>query len=240
MTLGNSPTPSRRDEIYEALTDVRNRISQAAKRSRRLPEEITLVSVSKTYPVSDLLILHQFGISDFAENRESEGATKSAELSKSNSTPLKWHYQGQIQSNKINSLVKWVDVIHSLDEIRHVPLLARAIPAGKTVDVFLQVSLDLKPGRGGVRPAELGALAESVRSMSVLRLMGIMAVAPLHEDVEVAYSRLAQIHTDFKAEFPDSPFLSAGMSGDFERAITHGATHVRIGSSILGSRAPHR
>lgn len=240
MTIENLPKSLRADEIYAALSDVRNRISQAAKQSRRLPEEINLVSVSKTYPVSDLLILQQFGVSDFAENRESEGAAKSAEFSTSNSTPLNWHFQGKIQSNKIKSLVKWVDVIHSLDEIRHVPLLARAIPAGKTIDVFLQVSLELKPGRGGVQLAELAPLAESVRSMSVLRLLGIMAVAPLDEDAEMVYSRLAQIHTDFKAEFPDSPFLSAGMSGDFEAAIVHGATHVRIGSSILGSRPLQR
>ena len=236
-TIQNS---SRQNEILENLSVVQDRIIQATTTVKRSPEEITLVAVSKTYPVSDNLILQQLGISDYAENRESEGAVKSAEFSLGNSAPARWHYQGKIQSNKIKSLANWADVIHSLDEIRYVPLLAKAVPKGKTMEIFVQVSLDLQAGRGGAPPSDLAFLANSVRSMSNLRLRGIMAVAPVDEDPDLAFSRLAAIHADFKAEFPDSPFLSAGMSGDFESAIIHGATHVRIGSSILGSRGRQR
>ncbi|MBC7463288.1 MAG: YggS family pyridoxal phosphate-dependent enzyme [Actinobacteria bacterium] len=230
----------RRDELALALSDIQGRISRAAVASGRSSNDVNLIVVTKTYPISDIGILSSLGISDFAENREREGANKSEQLKVEVSANCRWHYQGKIQSNKIKSLLNWVDAIHSLDEVRHVPLIARAIPEGKTVGVFIQVSLDSQPGRGGAQPSELRKLAEVALSTSGLRLMGLMAVAPVGEAPEGAFSRLAQIHTDFKAEFPSAPSLSAGMSGDFEVAIRHGATHVRIGGSILGSRAVQR
>jgi pyridoxal phosphate enzyme (YggS family) len=221
---------SRQDEISFNLNSVRSRIAQTAKRVGRAEIEITLIAVTKTYPVSDVKILRELGVKNFAENRDHEGREKSAIV------PGIWHFQGQIQSNKISSIAGWADAVHSLDDARHLRLLAGAVPEGKVISVFIQVCLDPQPGRGGILPQDLSPLAELVLSQPSLRLQGLMAVAPLGENPESAFSRLARIHSDFRQQFPSSPCLSAGMSGDFEIAIEHGATHIRIGSSILGSR----
>jgi pyridoxal phosphate enzyme (YggS family) len=223
---------SREEELRANVNSVRERIARAAERAGRISEEITLVAVTKTYPVSDVEILHNLGIEDFAENRDNEGKEKSAVVS------ARWHYQGQIQSNKISSIARWASVVHSLDNARHARLLANAVADSKILSVFIQVSLDPQPGRGGIVAQDLSPLAELVLSEPRLRLEGLMAVAPLGEDPQSAFERLAQIHSVFRQEFPSAASLSAGMSGDFEDAIEHGATHVRIGSSILGSR-PH-
>lgn len=224
----------RRDEIANALIEVRSRMSDALKISRREPDEVTLIGVTKTYPVSDVEILRELGVCDFAENRDQEGKRKSAEV------PGTWHFQGQIQGNKIPSIVQWAKVIHSLDDARHLGKLEKILPESSQFSVFIQVALDPQPGRGGVLPEDIASLAELVMKVSPLKLEGLMAVAPLGENPESAFSRLAQIHSDFRQQFPESPKLSAGMSGDFESAIVHGATHVRIGSSILGYRSRDR
>lgn len=225
---------SRADEISSNLDSVRSRIAQAAKRGGRNREEITLIAVTKTYPATDAEILHKLGVKDFAENRDREGVEKSAIV------PGRWHFQGQIQSNKISSIALWADVVHSLDDPRHLRLLAAAVPESKMLSVFIQVCLDPQPGRGGILPQNLSPLAELALAQSSLRLAGLMAVAPLGENPESAFSRLARIHSDFRQQFPSAVSLSAGMSGDFEAAIEHGATHLRIGSSILGSRSDLR
>lgn len=222
---------SREEELSTNLESVRERIEQSAKRVGRGPEEITLVAVTKTYPASDVGILHDLGVENFAENRDRDGREKSAVV------PATWHFQGQIQSNKISSIASWANFVHSLDDPRHLRLLSAAVPESKVVSVFIQVCLDPQPGRGGILPQELSPLAELVLAQSSLELEGLMAVAPLGENPESAFLRLARIHSEFRQQFPSAPFLSAGMSGDFEIAIEHGATHVRIGSSILGSRS---
>ena len=221
---------ARQAEISANVKSVRERIAQAAKNVGRRAEEITLIVVTKTYPVSDVDLLHNLGLEDFAENRDGEGRENSAAV------PARWHFQGQIQSNKISSIARWAEAVHSLDDVRHARLLANAVADTKILSVFIQVSLDPQPGRGGLLPQDLSPLAEFVLSQPKLRLEGLMAVAPLREDPQSAFRRLAQIHSVFRQQFPSAPSLSAGMSGDFESAIAHGATHVRIGSSILGSR----
>ncbi len=224
----------RAEEISFNLDSVRSRIAQAAQRVGRVHDDIALITVTKTYPTSDIAILHELGVNDFAENRDREGAQKSAVI------PGRWHFQGQIQSNKISSIALWADVVHSLDDARHLRLLAGALAESKVISIFIQVCLDPRPGRGGILAQDLAPLAELALAQPSLRLEGLMAVAPLGEIAESAFSRLARIHSDFRQQFPGSPALSAGMSGDFETAIEHGATHLRIGSSILGSRVDLR
>ena len=222
---------TREEELSSNLDSVRRRIKQSARRVGRVPEEITLIAVTKTYPASDVGILHDLGVENFAENRDHDGREKAAAV------PATWHFQGQIQSNKISSIASWASVVHSLDDPRHLRLLGAAVPESKVISVFIQVCLDPQPGRGGILPQELSPLAELVLAQSSLKLEGLMAVAPLGENPESAFSRLARIDSDFRQQFPSAVSLSAGMSGDFEIAIEHGATHVRIGSSILGSRS---
>jgi pyridoxal phosphate enzyme (YggS family) len=217
---------SRKAELEENLKEVKNRIAAVAD------HEVVLVVVTKSFPASDVEILSQLGVSDFGENRDSEGAEKSAVV------PATWHFQGQIQSNKLKSITTWASVIHSIDELRHFELLEKIAP--HPLSIFLQVSLDGAHHRGGAKSEDLYELARAIENSSKHRLAGIMSVPPLSMDSARAYEQLQQIHVDFKRQFPGATGLSAGMSGDYEMAISHGATHVRVGSSILGSRSPQR
>lgn len=219
---------SRYEEIASNLNGVIEQIKAAAQSSARAYEEITLIAVTKTFPVSDVHILASLDVHHYGENRDSEAAPKAVAV------PGTWHFQGQIQSNKLKSIASWANVIHSLDEIRHIQTLDKV--ATHRIGVFLQVSLDGAQGRGGAAPTDLSALADSVVRSTHLDLMGLMAVAPLDVLVDQAFEKLATIHAAFKSAYPQAIYLSAGMSNDFESAISHGATHIRVGSSILGSR----
>ena len=217
---------SRIEEISENLETVRAKIAAVAD------HPVTLIAVTKTFPVSDAQILKELGVADFGENRDSEGAEKSQLVSGT------WHFQGQIQSNKLKSITSWATVIHSLDDPRHFEVIEKVAPHPLTI--FLQVSLDGAHHRGGAGVDQLYQLAELVSASSKHRLAGLMSVPPVGIDPDKAYSQLAVIRNEFMARFPQADQLSAGMSGDYQSAISHGATHVRVGSSILGSRSPHQ
>jgi pyridoxal phosphate enzyme (YggS family) len=217
---------SRKEEIAHNLETVRANIAAVAA------HPVTLIAVTKTFPSSDVQILKELGVKDFGENRDSEGAEKSAVVSGT------WHFQGQIQSNKLKSITSWASVIHSLDDPRHFEIIERVAP--HPLSIFLQVSLDGAHNRGGAGVDQLYRLAELVSESKVHTLVGLMSVPPVEMDPDIAYSQLAAIRNEFLLRFPKADSLSAGMSGDYQSAISHGATHVRVGSSILGSRSPHR
>lgn len=226
----NLDLDSRYIEIEKNVKAVRARIESASQKVNRSSADVTLIAVTKTYPVSDAMILSQLGIANFGENRSSEGAAKAAEIKGT------WHFQGQIQSNKIKQVLTWANSIHSVDDLRHISLIKKALPDDKTISIFLQVALDGQLHRGGVSEEILPLLAAEVLSSDGLMLEGLMAVAPLDQDPHRAFSELARIHSVFSQQFPMATNLSAGMSNDFEVAIEYGATHLRIGSSILGVR----
>ena len=217
---------SRIEEISENLQIVRAKIAAVAD------HPVTLIAVTKTFPVTDAEILKDLGVEDFGENRDAEGAEKS------HSVEGRWHFQGQIQSNKLKSITSWASVIHSLDEPRHFEMIEKV--ATHPLTIFLQVSLDGAHHRGGAGVDQLYQLAEKVSASPTHTLAGLMSVPPVGVDPTEAYSQLAVIRNEFMKRFPEATSLSAGMSGDYEVAISHGATHVRVGSSILGSRSPHR
>ncbi len=221
---------SRKDEIARNLREVRERINRAAQSGDRDPAEIELIIVTKTFPISDIEILRDLGELNFGENRDQEAGPKAQTI------PATWHFQGQIQSNKIKSICEWADVIHSISSEKEILKFAQS---PRSHQVFLQVSLDGELGRGGASRSDLAQLADLVNESNNLELLGLMAVAPLGVEPEKAFADLAQINQGFKSQFPNSKYLSAGMSGDFEAAIKFGATHIRVGSSILGSRSPH-
>jgi pyridoxal phosphate enzyme (YggS family) len=224
----------RREFISSSLQDVKSRIASAAQLAGRDLGEITLIAVTKTYPVSDVAILRDLGESNFGENRTEEGSVKSLEV------PGIWHYQGQVQSRKLREIASWANVIHSLDQVSHIEKLNRICEeTGKKIGVFIQLSLDGAPDRGGVVEQELGALADAVAASSGLELKGVMCVPPVEYEHQLAFAEIAQIHQRFISKFPSAKSLSAGMSSDFEIAIAHGATHIRVGSQILGSRTYH-
>jgi pyridoxal phosphate enzyme (YggS family) len=225
----------RKAELSQSLADVQGRILEATARASRSADEVTLVAVTKTYPVSDVEILRQLGVTDFGENRSAEGQEKASHV------PAHWHFQGQIQSNKIAAISSWAQSVHSLDDLSHVAKFDRAVGEipGKRLNVFIQISLDGDTSRAGVRGDELVAMGQLISSTKNLDLVGLMVVPPVNAEPEKAFSEVAEMAQRFRNEFPMAQSLSAGMSGDFEIAIAHGATHIRVGSQILGPRATH-
>lgn len=227
---------TRREEIADGLGQVQARIAAACAGAGRAVDEVALVVVTKYFPASDVVLLHELGVTDVGENRHQEAEAKAADCA---ALDLRWHFIGGLQKNKAAAVARYVDVVESVDRPELLPRLARgADERGRPVDVLLQVSLD-PPGadhRAGASPDLLGSLASAVGEHDALRLRGLMAVAPLGEDPAAAFERLAAIRSDFLAQHPHATVLSAGMSGDLEAAIQAGATHVRVGTAVLGTR----
>ncbi len=227
----------RREELAANLAEVRARIEAAAKAADRDPDDVTLVVVTKTWPASDVDLLAGLGVTDVAENRDQEARPKHDACAL---LGLRWHFVGQLQRNKARAVAAYADVVESVDRPELAEALDRAAVArGRTIDVLLQVDLQSPPDprRGGCDPADLARLAEAVAGAEALRLRGLMAVAPLGEDPARAFARLAGAAAALRADHPEATVLSAGMSHDLEPAVEAGATHVRIGTAVLGGRA---
>ena len=227
---------SRRDEIAGNLATVRTRIAGVCADAGRDPAEVRLVVVTKFFPASDVRLLADLGVTDVGENRHQEAQAKVAECA---DVPLTWHFIGGLQSNKAAAVASYSQVVESVDRVKLVAPLARGAHERPTpLDCLLQVSLDPPQARGraGADPEQLEELAGAVADAPPLRLRGLMAVAPLGEDPAAAFGRLARIRQDFLTGHPAADWLSAGMSGDLEQAVRAGATHVRVGSAILGTR----
>lgn len=228
---------SRVAELRAGLERVRADIAEACAAAGRGPDEVTLVAVTKTFPVSDLRAVAGLGVTDLGENREHELSSKVPECA---DLYVRWHFVGQLQSKKARSVVRYADVVHSVDRPSLVDALSKAgTAAGRTVRCLLQVSLSDdsgRPGRGGVAPAELDRIADQVAGADGLELGGLMAVAPLGADPDRAFAELEQAAGRLRAVHPGASWLSAGMSADLGPAVRHGATHVRIGRALLGDR----
>ncbi len=233
-------TDARRTELATNLERVRSRIAAAAGAVGRDPAEITLVAITKFFPASDVRLLAALGVRDVGENRHQEAVDKAAACA---DLALRWHFVGGLQSNKAAAVASYADVVESVDRPKLVgPLNSGAHQRAHPVDVLLQVSLDPpgRAGRSGAEPSALDVLADRVMQAGMLRLRGLMAVAPLGEDPRSAYDRLARIRADFVSQHPDATWLSAGMSADLEAAVAAGATHVRLGTAILGPRGSNK
>ena len=226
---------SRREEIAIRRAKVRS----------QLPAGVELIIVTKNFPATDVEILYELGERNFGENRVQELVAKRGALSEEMHRNSTWHFQGQIQSNKIPALNKFADVIHSLDSQKAIGKIA------VEKRVFLQINLDPpmtnpvgdEGSRAGIEPSELLDFAQVMVGRFTENFLGVMAVAPhfegiLKSDISAAFARLKGMSDAVRQVAPAAHFISAGMSEDFAEAIAHGATHVRIGSSILGSRVP--
>jgi len=230
-------TAARKDEIAHNLAAVRDRIAAACQGAGRDPAEITLTVVTKFFPASDVRLLAELGVTDVAENRHQEAQQKAAECA---DLALRWHFIGALQSNKAAAVAGYADVVESVDRAKLLTGLSKgAHERGREVDCLVQVSLDppgSHEGRAGADPAEVPALAEQVVATDGLRLRGVMAVAPLGKDPGEAFDRLTEVSATVRRVEPSATWVSAGMSGDLEEAVSAGATHVRIGSAVLGER----
>lgn len=233
----------RRSELRESLTRVRERISLACQSAGRDPDDITLVVVTKFFPASDVVLLSHLGVTDVGENRDQEAGHKSMEVRHILEEPPRWHFVGQLQTNKAASVAGYADVVHSVDRLRLVTALEKgAAKAGRTLEVLLQVDLEqgTERGRGGAAPEAIGELAAAVAKTQHLILRGAMTVAPRETPARPAFQRLESLAHELRREHPQADWISAGMSGDLEEAIACGATHLRVGTAILGARPPVR
>jgi PLP dependent protein len=238
-------------ELQANLAAVRARMAAACEAAGRRPDELTLIAVTKTFPVSDVILLSRLGIIDIGENRDQEAAPKAAACASAGVT-LRWHFIGQLQVNKAASVVGYADTVHSVDRIRLVEALGRrAMQAGRLVRCLVQVSLDdpapgtpaagsnsrdADAGRGGAEPAQVSRIADAIAAEEGLSLGGVMAVAPLGQPARPVYARLREIAEMVQSAHPAARVISAGMSGDLADAIAEGATHVRVGTALLGGR----
>jgi pyridoxal phosphate enzyme (YggS family) len=232
------PGPDRRDELSERLVAVRGRIAAGCAAVGRDAGEVTLVAITKTFPASDVRLLYELGVRDVGENRDQEAAPKAAECADL-APGLTWHFVGQLQTNKCASVVRYARVVHSVDRLRLVRALGGAArKAGRVITCLVQVDLDPdpEPGRGGAEPAQVSGLAAAVAAEEGLLLGGVMAVAPLGMPPAEAFAPLPAIAAAVREIRPEATMISAGMSGDMEAAIAVGATHVRVGTALLGGR----
>ncbi|NUU08292.1 YggS family pyridoxal phosphate-dependent enzyme [Leifsonia sp. C5G2] len=229
MTTSTSPTSSS-NGLAERLAAVREGVSDAARAAGRSPEELTTIVVTKFHPASLVRELAALGVRDVGENRHQEAQEKAAELA---DLALTWHFVGQLQSKKARQARRYASVIHSLDRVSLVDALASD---ESTVDAFVQLNLTDDPARGGVADRDLEPLVEHVLATPGLRLLGVMAVAPLGEEPARAFERVRAASQRVRSLAPDAVFISAGMSQDYPEAIAAGATHLRIGTAITGNR----
>ncbi|MEG3626219.1 YggS family pyridoxal phosphate-dependent enzyme [Streptomyces poriticola] len=232
----------RKDELAGNLAKVEERITAACAAAGRAREDVTLIVVTKTYPADDVRMLAELGVRHVAENRDQDAAPKAAACS---DLPLSWHFVGQLQTNKVRSVVGYADVVQSVDRSRLVTTLSKeAVRAGREVGCLIQVALDASVSgrgeRGGVAPGGIEELADLVAGSPGLRLGGLMTVAPLSGEYagrqQAAFEHLVDLSTDLRRTHPAANMVSAGMSTDLEQAVAAGATHVRVGTAVLGVR----
>ncbi|GAB3205825.1 YggS family pyridoxal phosphate-dependent enzyme [Marinactinospora thermotolerans] len=230
----------RAKQIAANLVAVRERVERACDAAGRDPADVTIIAVTKTRPACDVRILAELGVTDVGENRDQEAAPKAAECG---DLDLTWHFVGQLQTNKARSVARYADVVHSVDRERLARALgARARSEGRRLSCLVQVDLD--PGasagvigpRGGADPRDVMAVAEAIDAEEGLVLGGVMAVAPLGADPDAAFARLSEVASTLRDRYPHATAISAGMSGDLEAAIARGATHLRVGTALLGDR----
>lgn len=229
---------ARRAELAARLAGVRARIAAACDAAGREVTEITMIAVTKTHPASDVRLLSELGLTDVGENRDQEAAAKAADVARLGVTGLTWHFVGQLQTNKTASVVRYADVVHSVDRARLIRSLGtHARRASRTITCLVQVNLDEDPARGGAPAAEVPGLADAIAAEPGLVLGGVMAVAPLGQPPDAAFGRLAELAAEVRSAHPAATMISAGMSADLEQAIAFGATHLRVGTALLGVRS---
>lgn len=241
----------RRQELAENLARVRQQIDDKCHAVHRDPAEITIIAVTKRFPVTDIALLRELGVRDFGENRHQEALgklTELAQLQQQGKQPpeqpaVRWHFIGQLQTNKAKYVARFANLVHTVDRPALVTALNKAAAQqGRRLPILIQISLNdaarqaESADRGGCDPVAALALAQLVEQQSHLRLAGVMGMAPISAQPEVAFELLAHKAAAIQQEFPLADIISAGMSHDFASAIAAGATHVRIGTSLLGER----
>lgn len=229
---------TRREDLRHNLDEVEHRIASACALAGRSRDAVSLIVITKTYPASDVALLAELGITDVGENRHPEAGDKHDEVASDPRRPrLRWHFVGGLQTNKAAAVARYADVVHSVDRLKLVGALDRgAASAARMLECLVQVGLSDDSGRSGARRDDVGAIAKAIDESQHLTLGGVMAVAPLGVDPATAFAELVEIADLVRVSYPHARSISAGMSGDLEEAVKVGATHLRIGRSVLGER----
>lgn len=226
--------------IAQNLAQLQARIDAACRRAGRAVDEVTLVAVSKTFPVEVVEAAYQAGVRDFGENRVQELSAKCGTLpGESAGGRVRWHLIGHLQRNKAKEAVQVAEVFHALDSDRLAEELdRRAAEAGRVLPCFVQVNVSREATKSGLAPEETPAFLDRIAGLHHLHLLGLMTLAAPAADPETVRPQFRQLrHLRDTWQGGRLPFLSMGMSGDFEVAIEEGATHVRVGSALFGSRS---
>lgn len=224
--------------------EVQDRITAACAAANRSREGVSLIVVTKFHPVELVSELYDLGHRDFGENKDQEAGPKAKALaeilsSRGIENDARWHFVGQLQSNKVKTVVRYANAIHSLDRESLLQALAKETAKPEfegSLDVFIELNLTDDGGRGGIKPADLRAFAEKVLEVPKLNLVGVMGVAGLHTEPERDFAAIRDASEQLKLLKTEANLISAGMSGDFEIALQYGATHLRIGTAITGPR----
>ena len=221
-------------QLGSRLAAIRARIEAAAVRCGRLPQDVTLVAITKTHPASVVKSAIELGATDLGENRVQEAEQKITEVGR---TTARWHLVGHLQANKARRAVQLFDVIHSLDSLELARRLDRLCgeEGRENLPVLVQVDLGHEKTKSGIDEAELPALVETLAGLSRVQLIGLMTLPPFFDDPEQArpyFQRLRKL----RDKWVPNGELSMGMTNDFEVAIEEGATMVRVGTAIFGER----
>jgi pyridoxal phosphate enzyme (YggS family) len=234
--MGRPDDDRRRAELVTSLGAVRARIADACAAVGRDQRDVTLVAVTKTFPASDVATLVGIGVGDIGENKDQEARAKIEQL-RDASLDIRWHMVGRLQSNKARSVASYAHAVHTIDRPKLVRALADAVgDRDEPLEVFVQVSMDGDPNRGGVVIDRVPELADAVAERVELRLRGLMTVLPIGTDPDEGYERLAEVAAALRRQHPEADAISAGMSNDLEAAVRHGSTHIRVGTALLGRR----
>lgn len=219
---------SRAEEIRANLEEVESRIRAACERAGRKREDVTLVAVTKTFPASDIEHVLHAGATNVGENKVQEGRDKKPGVASS----ARWHLIGHLQSNKAKDAVKLFDVIQSVDSLELAQRIARiAESMNKRQEILLQVNIGSEEQKSGAEVSEIPSLVAQIRELASLDLRGLMAIPPVHDDSRHYFRELRALRDSVGL-----PELSMGMTDDFEIAIEEGATNIRVGRAIFGSR----
>jgi len=244
---GRDDPAERTRELASNLRDVMDRVRDACAQAGRPIHDVHMIAVTKTFPATDVVLLHQLGIIDVAENRDQEAAAKAREVATllgsgrelGSQATLRWHFVGALQTNKCVSVASYAHLVHSVDRLRLVDALGEVgVHRAAPVACLVQVDLDevARPGRSGARPDDVASLAASIDAHPGLSLAGVMAVAPLGARPDRAFAQVKTVADDVRQRYPYATVISAGMSNDLELAVANGATHLRVGTALLGVR----
>lgn len=227
-------------KIEKNFRDLKASIKEVCEKTGRDPDDIKIIAVSKTFPISNILELSQLGQLDFGENRVRELRDKYYNISFQHDIKINWHMVGHLQSRKVKDIIAFISLIHSVDTLELAEEIDRnAKKINQTKDILIQVNTSGEPQKSGIEPSETGTLCDQVSQLENVKIKGLMTMARLTEnkdEIRQSFRMLKGIYDELKTVYTDFEYLSMGMTNDYEIAVEEGSNMLRIGSAIFGER----